>query len=170
MPLPPRAATPIVSPMNTSVSKQQPLRFLSPLHRATKAIHAALSADMARLGISNAEGHLLSYLLSYAPRSAGEIAEALDLKRPTLTGMCDRLEEAGLLARAINPEDRRSFLVDLTPAGRRRARRVRRVLDAFEARLSAEISEEDRRGFVQVLQALARVTETPSPTIFGDVR
>jgi DNA-binding MarR family transcriptional regulator len=41
------------------------------------------------------------------------------MSRAGMTGRLDRLEEAGLVARTLVADDRRSFRVSLTPRGRR---------------------------------------------------
>src|SRR5258708_12283249 len=46
-----------------------------------------------------------------------EIAEVLKVSRTTVSGLLDRLEAAQLIKRAIDPNDRRSFLLELTEAG-----------------------------------------------------
>jgi len=50
-------------------------------------------------------------------KTPGGIADLLNISRTTITGVLDRLESEGLIARAIDPADRRSFVVTLTDAG-----------------------------------------------------
>lgn len=47
------------------------------------------------------------------------LVERTHLPNGTLTGLLDELEKAGYLARCANPDDGRSWLVGLTPAGLR---------------------------------------------------
>jgi DNA-binding MarR family transcriptional regulator len=47
-----------------------------------------------------------------------ELAETLMMSRAGMTNRVDRLEEAGLVERALDPADRRSFLVAMTEKGR----------------------------------------------------
>lgn len=75
--------------------------------------------------------------------------------------MLDRLERDGFLARRVNPDDRRSFLVDLTDHGRAAAARMRAELEAFEAALDAELDPADRTAFKRILAAVTRVTARP---------
>jgi DNA-binding MarR family transcriptional regulator len=49
----------------------------------------------------------------------GHLAEELDVALPNATGLVNRMEERGLVARRDDPADRRVVLVELTPAGRR---------------------------------------------------
>lgn len=47
-----------------------------------------------------------------------ELAATLMMSRAGMTNRVDRLEEAGLVERALDPADRRSFLVAMTEKGR----------------------------------------------------
>lgn len=135
-----------------------PLRFLSPLHRATRQISLYLEGQMKSLGVSNPEGHLLSYLLSYEPCPVGEIRRIFGLKGSTLTHRLDRLEANGLIVRHLHPTDRRSFLVELTDAGREVGARVREQLEALETQIAEQTGGEDLEGFANVMAAIAQVT------------
>ena len=135
-----------------------PLRFLSPLHKATRRIGDHLAAHFFRGDLSSTEAHLLSYLRSYGPCPIGAVVQVFGLKKSTLTGITDRLVERGFLTRKINPGDRRSFLLRLTAKGRRRADRVREALDAFEDGIAAELTAADLRGFKTVMDAITRAT------------
>jgi DNA-binding MarR family transcriptional regulator len=48
-------------------------------------------------------------------RTPGKVAEALGVSRTTVTGLLDRLEGEGLLTRTVDPNDRRCFVLQLTP-------------------------------------------------------
>ena len=52
-------------------------------------------------------------------RVAGQLAQAQELSSGAITNRLDRLEEAGLVRRLPNPDDRRGLLVELTEAGQR---------------------------------------------------
>jgi DNA-binding MarR family transcriptional regulator len=51
--------------------------------------------------------------------SPGELCEALELSSGAMTNRLDRLEEAGLIRRVPDPNDRRGVKLELTDAGRR---------------------------------------------------
>ena len=93
------------------------LQFLSPLHKASRQLSVYLETHTRELGVSPSEGHVVTYLRSYAPAPVGELVRVFGMKRSTLTSMLDRLERDGLLRREVNPGDRRSFLVHVTDAG-----------------------------------------------------
>ena len=98
-----------------------PLQFLSPIHKASRQISIYLERATIELGVSAGEGHLLSYLRTYAPCPLSELERVFGHKRSTLTSMLDRLSDRALLTRHVNPDDRRSFTLELTPEGRKLA-------------------------------------------------
>ena len=134
------------------------LRFLSPIHKATRQLELYLEERMARIGVSNPEGHLLSYLGSYAPCPVGDLRRVFGYKGSTLTSMLDRLERRGLISRSVHPEDRRSFLVELSPAGRETAREVTRTVVDLEDALKDRLDNDDLEGFDRVMNAIAEQT------------
>ncbi len=135
-----------------------PLWLLSPLHKALRQITLHISALTAGYGLSSEEGHLLTYVAPYGPCPITELARVFGLSASTLTGMLDRMESAGHLARRPNPADRRSFLIEATPAGQATARRLNEVLVRFEAEVRERIGDEQVAGFRAVMQAVQDVT------------
>lgn len=135
-----------------------PLEFLSPLHKASRQISVYLEAHTRALGVSPAEGHLITYLRSYAPAPVGELARVFGMKQSTLTSMLDRLETAGLVRREVNPGDRRSFLLHVTGAGAELAERLNGVLQTLEAEIRAGVDAGEIDGFRAVMRAVEEVT------------
>ena len=62
----------------------------------------------------------------------------------TMTGIVDRLLERGLVTRDRDPQDRRTLLVGLTPAGRDLLEQVNAQKRASTARLLSSFSKEER--------------------------
>ena len=76
---------------------------------------------LAERGLSWGEYRLLGYLRHKPePRaSAGSLAKYSELSSGAMTNRLDRLEEAGLVRRLPDPNDRRGILVELTDQGRK---------------------------------------------------
>lgn len=140
------------------MSELEPLRILSPLHKASRQVEIFLAQQIKPLDVSTVEAHLLAYCHGYGPCLISELHRVFGYKRSTLTSILDRLEERRLIARKSNPQDRRSLLVAITPAGRLLALEVRRILEEFEAGLLDELGEREVRGFVAVLAGIAEAT------------
>jgi DNA-binding MarR family transcriptional regulator len=130
------------------------LQLVPALHRATHGVALFLDASSPSLRLTQGECHLLAHLHESGAAPVGALHAAFAHKRSTLTSYLDRLERAGLIRRALRPEDRRSFLVSLTAAGRAAAAKVHRLLAGLEGAALSRINARDVRGFHAVLQAL----------------
>jgi DNA-binding MarR family transcriptional regulator len=69
------------------------------------------------LNVSAAGGLVLGMLRDRGPMSPSELGERLIVTRATVTGLVDSLEKRGYVRRSAHPSDRRSQIVELTPAG-----------------------------------------------------
>jgi DNA-binding MarR family transcriptional regulator len=134
------------------------LQFLSPLHKASRQLSVYLEEPAREPSLSNGEGHLLTYLHTYAPAPIGELVRVFGIKQSTFTSMLDRLERAGLIRRETNPGDRRSFLIHITDAGRAMAEETNRTLQRLEDDIRARVSPRDVEGFHAVMRAIEEVT------------
>lgn len=134
------------------------LKYLSPIHKASRQIAIYFENNLADLDVSPQEGHVLSYLRSYAPCPISELARVFGLKGSTLTSMLDRLEERDLIARKLNPADARSFVIMLTRGGRRLADRIQQRVEEIEAQIGRHVRAQDLRGFQAVMSAIEHAT------------
>jgi MarR family transcriptional regulator, organic hydroperoxide resistance regulator len=104
---------------------------------ATHLLLSAIEDELSDLGLSAAETNALACFAGAPARPVRELVAATGQRPSTLTGVLDRLERRGLVARRPNPADRRSVLVELTPAGNAAAERVAAAFAHVEARLPA---------------------------------
>jgi DNA-binding MarR family transcriptional regulator len=135
------------------------LDFLSPLHKASRQISVYLESRTRELGVSPLEGHVLTYLRSYAPASIRDLVRVFGIKQSTFTSLLDRLERAGYARRTINPDDRRSFLVHITDKGSDLAARITRLLRTLEDDIRERVEGRDVKGFQAVMQAVEEITQ-----------
>jgi DNA-binding MarR family transcriptional regulator len=80
----------------------------------------SMSETLAEHGLKLGEWSVLGQLRRVGPPyrlSPGELTSHGELSSGAMTNRLDRLEEAGLVRRLPNPDDRRSVLVELTDAG-----------------------------------------------------
>ncbi|RIK82212.1 MAG: MarR family transcriptional regulator [Planctomycetota bacterium] len=110
---------------------------------------------------------LLKEVARQGPAPIGALAKATYIGAPTVTGVVDRLERQGLVARVRTPADRRQVLIALTPAGKRMLGRNPSPLPAgFRARLS-ELPKSEQRRLCAALERVAAMMdreEIPQPT------
>jgi MarR family transcriptional regulator, organic hydroperoxide resistance regulator len=119
--------------------------------RVTHRLLAALDRRLEPLGLTAGEINALACMGEGEPRALRDLVEATGQRASTLTGVVDRLERRGLVARQPHPTDRRAFQVAPTPDGRRA---IARVAAAFEE-LGAALPDET----AQVLTAVAAVLD-----------
>lgn len=134
------------------------LGFLSPLYKASRQISVYLEDPTADPTVSPTEGHLLTYLRSYAPAPIGQLVRVFGIKQSTFTSMLDRLEQAGLIRRQLNPEDRRSFLIHITDSGKRLAAGLTKRLESLEDGIRQRVNSRDLKGFHAVMGAVDEIT------------
>jgi DNA-binding MarR family transcriptional regulator len=87
-----------------------------------RRFHRALDETLAEFELDYAEYKLLGLLYREAEvyrSSPGRLARLMELSSGAITNRLDRMEEAGLLRRLADPDDRRGILVELTPDGKR---------------------------------------------------
>jgi DNA-binding MarR family transcriptional regulator len=74
--------------------------------------------------LSRTDMRCLELLARLGPMTAGQLAEETQLTTGAVTFLLDRLEEAGVVKRRRDTEDRRRVWVELTPAAHRRLLRA----------------------------------------------
>ena len=85
------------------------------------------------------------------------LAQAIGIDRSTLVNSLDRLEGRGLVLRSASPLDRRANLLQLTSAGEQLLSDIMPLIAAHEARLKAQLGEEDARLFLRMLDRLEKL-------------
>jgi DNA-binding MarR family transcriptional regulator len=103
--------------------------------------------------LSPVQCHVLHLLEPGAPVAMRELAETLSCDASNVTGLVDRLEARGLVARRPSPRDRRVKVLDLTPTGSRlRAELLKEVADA--ANPLARLTPREQRTLIRILERL----------------
>lgn len=85
--------------------------------RAARALARRFDQALAPFAITNGQFSLLMSLNRPAPPTIGSVASLLAMDRTTLTANLKPLERRGLLTVGVDPQDRRSRRLALTPAG-----------------------------------------------------
>jgi len=106
-----------------------------------------------KTGQPRARWQTLSALaFSDGPIATIELAERMAVQWPTLVRTLNELEHEGLIERRINPEDKRSRLVTITPAGLAVFVEVKRVLDPTRGAILSGFATEDLKAAELLLE------------------
>ncbi len=102
---------------------------------AADAVEARLEAALSPTGLSLAKLAVLHFLAdANEALPLSDLAARQHCVRSNITQLVDRLEKDGLVRRRPDPEDRRSVLAELTPAGQHaHAKGVRALAEAQRA-------------------------------------
>ena len=86
----------------------------------------------------------------------GELSKRLMVTGGNVTGITDQLVREGLVTREAPPDDRRAFVVRLTPAGRRSFLRMAEAHEAWVVRLVSGLTAPERRQLFELLAKLKK--------------
>ena len=96
--------------------------FMSMLRELAQTYQAFCAYDephIRELGLTPPQFDVIATLGNTSGMFMNQLAEKTLVTKGTLTGIIDRLEQKGLVRREVPPENRRCFLVVLTPEGER---------------------------------------------------
>ena len=97
----------------------------------------------------------LLYLVSSRPdMPMSAIAAELGVGAPAVSGLVDRLENAGLVERRPDASDRRVKRIFLTAAGRRVVNKMRKISGPTNAEILAGVDPADVRATARTLHAI----------------
>ena len=145
---------PVTSPALETDLTPRMRAVIGKLARRLRTTNAGIAAQLTPTKVS-----ALFTIARVGPIRLSELAEMEGLNPTMLSRVVAGFAEAGLVTRSTDPIDRRSALVEITPAGRKLCERMRRErTDALNVALSA-LSERDRRSLEQVLPVLEELAE-----------
>lgn len=111
--------------------------------------------------MSITEAHAIDELHRAGPATQQRLAAALRLQKSTVSRLVDQLEQAGVVARHANPNDRRSVLVSLTDVGATRAARLDEARRDLFSGLLSRLTPDERD---TVVAGLTRLKEAADAT------
>ena len=117
-----------------TIFRQAPSRTIADrLHSAAIHLLRRLRVEDKAIGLTGPRASALSVIVFRGPIAMGALAEAEQVRAPTMTRLVTSLEHAGLVRRISDRDDGRVQLVEATAAGKRllqkgRSRRVERLM------------------------------------------
>jgi DNA-binding MarR family transcriptional regulator len=110
-------------------------RLIFLLNVAQRRLQRFLAAQTQAGGVTAAQSGLLFVLARRDGALMGEVGVALDLGMPGVSGLAERMCEAGLIEKRADADDGRASRLWLTPAGRKALARAKASVAALNARL-----------------------------------
>jgi DNA-binding MarR family transcriptional regulator len=123
----------------------------------SRRIHRSMDETLAEFGLDSSEHKALSALAQAGPpyrSTPGKLAKRMDLSSGAMTNRLDRLEQAGLIRRLPDADDRRGVVVELTEEGRRLYQQAVGVQAKKEALVTAALNEREKKQLNALLRRL----------------
>ncbi len=99
------------------------------LSRVSRAGARFWQKKVADFGVTSAQALVLMFLSEKDGVTSKYLGGKVEFDSATLTGLIDRLENAGFIERRDNPNDRRAIRVCLTGQGRETASRIHDIVE-----------------------------------------
>jgi DNA-binding MarR family transcriptional regulator len=126
------------------------------VHDVARLMRVAYDRRTRELGLTRSQWWVLNHLYFHEGITQTALADVLDIEKPTLGRLLDRLEDKGWLERRADPGDRRAKRVYLTGNVQGLMRTLRRLAADLRAGALESLDEGER---IQLLEALRVVKD-----------
>jgi DNA-binding MarR family transcriptional regulator len=123
----------------------------------SRRLHRSMDETLAEFGLDSAEHKALSTLAQAGEpyhSTPGKLARRMELSSAAMTNRLDRLEEAGLIRRLPDPNDRRGLVIELTAKGRSLYQTAVGAQAKKEALVTAALNEREKKQLNSLLRRL----------------
>jgi DNA-binding MarR family transcriptional regulator len=123
--------------------------------RLARRMESSLNAALKDEGLTLSESLILAAIFLEKKRvRPSELARTFDTTRGNVSHTISSLEAKRLVRRRIDPDDARGFLLELEPAGKRRAARVAAILDRMQQHLETQLSPAKLEAMLRQMRAV----------------
>ena len=124
------------------------------LHDVARLLRTTYDRRVRELGLTRSQWWVLTHLFRKDGITQSELAETLEVEKPSLGRLLDRLEAKGWVRREMDARDRRAKRVFLTLAAETPMRVMRKIAAGVREDALSGLSTADRDRFVDVLLAI----------------
>ncbi len=129
------------------------LKLRDLLHEISHISKVEMMRGMAEFQITLAQFNALRCLAHHHGEiSISKISHECQAVLPTMSGIIDRLEARGLVCKSRDLNDRRSFLVSITPEGESLLDKIKRTHTKHIEAFMIGVSEPERKIFIRLLE------------------
>ncbi len=126
-------------------------------------LRTALSRSLAQSGLYAGQDGVILALAAQDGLTAGQLAERLGVKAPTMTRTIGRLEVQGFVNRREDGADGRLTKVFLTAQGRATVEQINRSVADCSALALRDFSEKETKSLLRLLKAMDDNLQAPAP-------
>jgi MarR family transcriptional regulator, organic hydroperoxide resistance regulator len=129
------------------------------LYPVVRALIAAELPVLAGHGISMWGYIVLNALEDGPARTQAALAQAIGADKTRIIATFDELQQAGLITREPDPDDRRVRLLSITAAGRQVRTAAQAAIQANENRVLARLPPAEREAFLRAAKVLSALPQ-----------
>ncbi|MFA5181192.1 MAG: MarR family transcriptional regulator [Syntrophales bacterium] len=107
----------------------------------------------ANVRVTFVQAGILFLLKQSNGRTMSDLSQLIGVDNSTLTGLVDRLEKAGFVARQASPTDRRSLLIQVTPEGIAEGDKAKMIIKRVNEEIKTGFPPEDMEIFKGILRS-----------------
>ncbi len=127
------------------------LRFGFLIHDVSRLRRIVVDRALKPLGLTRSQWWVLAFLSRRDGMTQTALAADLDLTKVAIGGLIDRMEGAGVVERRSDKRDGRARRVYLTRAGQKLVGTIRESVDAVEADILLNVTEDELGAAAQAL-------------------
>jgi homoprotocatechuate degradation regulator HpaR len=110
-------------------------------------------------GLTEQQWRVIRALDQYGEMEAGKIAEICCILGPSLSGVLERMERNGLIARFRISTDQRKIIVDLTPKSKDLVAGIRKEIDKQYQLLEKVVGQQSLNSLYQLLDMISSLPD-----------
>ena len=132
------------------------------MRKSERLLHLGLQDLAKQRGIeflAGPQGRVLHVIDEKENCTIKDIEKKLEISKSVASNLVKRMEKNGFVTVEVSSEDKRSKFVRLTDISREKMAVTLAFFEEVDSRLMADISEEDFRSFLRVLEAFRQTIE-----------
>lgn len=122
-----------------------------------RGIFKRQSDEIARGKITMPQYLVLDLIETRGALKMSEIAFAMSVSLPAMTGIVDRLHLTGMVARSYDPKDRRLIRINLSAKGRKIVTKIRKQRQEVISEVFGQLSDEERQSYLKIIKKVVGV-------------
>jgi len=107
----------------------------------------------ANVRLSAGQAGILFLLRQKNERPMSELSSILEIDNSAITRIVDRLENAGMVQRSLNPKDRRQYLIKITEKGLGHSKKAEHIARMVNEKIKEGFSKEEIETFKKIISS-----------------